>query len=218
MLPQSYHAFQHIRRIMFLLRTQHKLFLLFHLVQIPFESLNEDNALEQKQSIEFTQYHLKIIRITYLGNVRCLKLGFSHCSYFYVCPRMWHFYRIPHQHPLHILSKLYQWIGMSMPCRGLYHLFPTLKDMQFESKYHHMFLKFLPCDVNLISYCSVTSFKASGFYHYLNATLSTVAINLYYAYKGIFKTYIMIIFCTFNFARANTNGTTSSTTDLKYHL
>jgi hypothetical protein len=81
-----------------------------------------------------------------------------------------------------------------------------------------MFIKFLPCDVNLISYCSVTSFKASGFYHYLNATLSTVAINLYYAYKGIFNTYIMIIFCTFNFARANTNGTTSSTTDLKYHL
>jgi hypothetical protein len=61
-----------------------------------------------------------------------------------------------------------------------------------------MFIKFLPCDVNLISYCSVTSFKASGFYHYLNATLSTVAINLYYAYKGIFNTYIMIIFCTFN--------------------
>jgi hypothetical protein len=85
--------------------------------------------LEQKQSIEFTQYHLKIIRITYLWNVRCLKLGFSHCSYFYVSPGMWHFYRIPHQHPFHILSKLYQWIGMSMPCRGLYHLFPTLKDM-----------------------------------------------------------------------------------------
>jgi hypothetical protein len=65
-----------------------------------------------------------------------------------------------------------------------------------------MFIKFLPCDVNLISYCSVSSFKASGFYNYLNATLSTVAINLYYAYKGIYKTYIMIIFCTFNFARA----------------
>lgn len=158
MLPQSYHVFQHIHHIMFLLKTYHKKILLFHLVQIPFESLNEDNALEQKQSIKFTQYHLKIIRTIYLGNVRCLKLGFSHCSYFYICPRMWHFYRISHQHPLHILSKLYQWIGMSMPCRGLYHLFPMLKDMQFESKNHHMFIKFLPCDVNLISYCSVSSF------------------------------------------------------------